>query len=1504
MAECSLDGLAAEWDAIESLREGLRRGQNLIVEVSEKQVDIKMPKKHKLLLLPILNRMREANKKLPSIEAFRCEVRLLMQLNKRDPTEEDIQKSAWLIRKNCGFIKMKCRRQEDPQVESDEDAYDDDGEDDCSDLASHLSDFQAACEGSEQTDEYADSSDVGMAPLQIVEVPDEGSVPAEDSGPAPVACPPVEAVEVPNENSGPGPCVKVPNENSGPGEKALKEQRIQQIKDRLEILEYQGKGQVTKPLPGNPPSPETFSSKTPEVFTPDKEPLETDPTVDRIAQLKLKQLRKEKDGRGTRGRGGGRGGRGRGRGRGGPSSADAAADGEAAEADYSVEEWMAWYEAPGDYWYETPKKASKREPVTEPESTIKERKSTKNPSKADDPKSDMEPKTNRKRKEPTIEGDVEPKTNRKRKEPTIDGEVEPKTKSKDTKSKPKAKAKAKGRASKNAKSADEAPVAKRKRLPDCAGFSNKRAQAANGEPTFARRYRPATPFKAKRWEAIRNCFRSQIKPQISGSPSLYEDMGYMLYDPFWMYCMTQMQKTKAKIDEDNVVSHVEKCCKKYLQQARAKAKSTRGNKWKEFVLCLLLLIFSYTEDELVQDYDCLEFYAGRARTTAAMRNKSLKAARFDKKYNAPDLRHRSNFMDLLACYFILRGRPENFFVMFAVMCSSFCKMNSGTSKRSKCNSLGYDAYVSVRTSNMLLERSVLLIYLVTGLGGTWFVEQPNQSVLEYYPSFRKMIMDLFNVRGRDAATTQELEDAGLFTGPTTGPEETDAIDVDIDDDEVQAFFGSMTLTVVKAEPSGESPVKGASQPPGDGSAGPIATPARASSAPVPVKIESKLKLTKEQTRQEKLLLAARSRLNRMMKPHTKKKDLEAPEYAKKHWKDVFLQRLEKIVTKKEKYTIKLDEGWYSAAEMKRNCYDDVEEYWASDPVEIPEGSFKGATAYQKSKAAEASLASGSSGASANKDPHIENLDGWVQKLEEQHEACQLVLSQGELNNFNTENAKKYLDKVDKDSTNKRSLWTRYAGKLHARRRFVLRNEWLPTSARKHEKKHLTVLRLRDWLQFLVDKKCWHIVTGLVRRDAARERAILKSFWEKYRCTHEHHPIYEMERQGLLSLERTAGWPKKVIEAEGCVQLLLQHCKDENDFVLQQGVSDGHSGEKFHACILAVTGDWPWLIKSGNLGRSFNHVVKKTKEVADPEGICHLCQAGQRGHSFEHFHTRDPSWLQTFLVQSPFLDPRSPLADLPHPPGAAASNFRYDLWHCCHLGVCKALAGSALALFSETFDGRSKDARFEALSEHYMNWCAQHRRQPLLTKIIKETVSWDNNNTYPYATWYKGSLSTTMCEYIASFTQDAEFEDDLLTKCGEAARAMNAFLSGLYQSDLFLDPTTAKRIGEYGLRFLRRYYSCATQAHQQQRCLFLLLPKFHCVQHICLQDLVLASQKAEWIVNPLCYSVQLAEDYIGRNSRTSRHVHPSTVVQRIAQRHLQAAFTKYVEAQYLVVDDDS
>ncbi|CAE7235718.1 unnamed protein product [Symbiodinium natans] len=140
-----------------------------------------------------------------------------------------------------------------------------------------------------------------------------------------------------------------------------------------------------------------------------------------------------------------------------------------------------------------------------------------------------------------------------------------------------------------------------------------------------------------------------------------------------------------------------------------------------------------------------------------MRSKSYKSGRFDVKYHEKKPGHRSNYMDLthtsgflLACYFILRGRPQSFFAIFAVKCASFSQMNRGTSKRSACSSVGMPQHASVKQANQLLERSVLLIFLVTSLRGTWFLEQPRGSCLEFYPTFRKLFMALYITRDRPA----------------------------------------------------------------------------------------------------------------------------------------------------------------------------------------------------------------------------------------------------------------------------------------------------------------------------------------------------------------------------------------------------------------------------------------------------------------------------------------------------------------------------------------------------------------------------------------------------------------------------------------------------------------------------------------------------------------------------------------------------------------------------------
>ena len=183
-------------------------------------------------------------------------------------------------------------------------------------------------------------------------------------------------------------------------------------------------------------------------------------------------------------------------------------------------------------------------------------------------------------------------------------------------------------------------------------------------------------------------------------------------------------------------------------------------------------------------------------------------------------------------------------------------------------------------------------------------------------------------------------------------------------------------------------------------------------------------------------------------------------------------------------------------------------------------------------------------------------------------------------------------------------------------------------------------------------------------------------------------------------------------------------------------------------------------------------------------------------------------------------------------------------------------------------------------------------------MTKDTVQWDVNTAFPCANWYKGSLSRTFCDYLEDVTKGRRFDDNLLNMCVEGVQALNSFLRGLYASDIFLDPETARRLGEYGLRFLRRYSQAAAGAQAQGRCLFSLIPKLHCLQHICLKALVLESQSCERVVNPLVYSVQQSEDFIGRNSRVARHVHPRLCSQRVCERFLQHGHSQYVKAGYL------
>lgn len=168
--------------------------------------------------------------------------------------------------------------------------------------------------------------------------------------------------------------------------------------------------------------------------------------------------------------------------------------------------------------------------------------------------------------------------------------------------------------------------------------------------------------------------------------------------------------------------------------------------WNKLATCSSGTLWSptATATATLQDYEWLEFFAGTGNLTHMMQATRYKSARFDLMDSQQQPHRKSNFMDMthcsgfaflgafilsvnmyspsrswyvsmvvsqtwlnslrLAILYLLRGKIDDFGVHFGLKCSSFCKMNVGTSVRSPVTAYGFDEFVSVAMGNQLLER--------------------------------------------------------------------------------------------------------------------------------------------------------------------------------------------------------------------------------------------------------------------------------------------------------------------------------------------------------------------------------------------------------------------------------------------------------------------------------------------------------------------------------------------------------------------------------------------------------------------------------------------------------------------------------------------------------------------------------------------------------------------------------------------------------------------------------
>lgn len=162
-------------------------------------------------------------------------------------------------------------------------------------------------------------------------------------------------------------------------------------------------------------------------------------------------------------------------------------------------------------------------------------------------------------------------------------------------------------------------------------------------------------------------------------------------------------------------------------------------------------------------------------------------------------------------------------------------------------------------------------------------------------------------------------------------------------------------------------------------------------------------------------------------------------------------------------------------------------------------------------------------------------------------------------------------------------------------------------------------------------------------------------------------------------------------------------------------------------------------------------------------------------------------------------------------------------------------------------------------------------------------------------WFKGADTHSVAKWVEHKFGGlhARAWDGYRLSIYHTAKCANAFLSQLYRGGLWLQPSYVAPIIKSGMTFLREYRVCAQYAFDGGKCRFKISPKFHAFCHI-VHSLIeqvgnlpprVMRDDSHSIINPLTYSCQLDEDFVGQISSLSRTGTLFTAHQRVMDLYL-------------------
>ncbi len=157
-------------------------------------------------------------------------------------------------------------------------------------------------------------------------------------------------------------------------------------------------------------------------------------------------------------------------------------------------------------------------------------------------------------------------------------------------------------------------------------------------------------------------------------------------------------------------------------------------------------------------------------------------------------------------------------------------------------------------------------------------------------------------------------------------------------------------------------------------------------------------------------------------------------------------------------------------------------------------------------------------------------------------------------------------------------------------------------------------------------------------------------------------------------------------------------------------------------------------------------------------------------------------------------------------------------------------------------------------------------------------------------WFKGDDTRTLCSFLeAKFKNMEDSHPDhehieYITCIHCALRASNQFLGTLYRAGLWLtDRQRAFIIRSVG-DLLRNFSRCAEISFSMGLIRFKYQPKFHLVAEL-RYNLQADAERKVPSINPLAWSCQLDEDFIGKVATQSRKVSSRKLHLKVCERYL-------------------